>query len=325
MGIKKAKILDCTLRDGGYLNNWNFNNEFVQNYLRIMKQLNIEYVEIGFVNKDIKYRNNLVGKYRYLTNKNIEDISKELGQKVVVMVDFKELDMNRIQQLPKEYIKLLRIAFHKQDLKYAVDIGNQIEQLGIKVSLNAMATCNYSDDELEFLINNANVEYLYIADSYGSLLKNQLNNIFNKINKSNQKLGLHLHNNMQNALYNALEMDNKVELIDTTIYGMGRGAGNLQFENYLLQIKGYKSFNQLKDLFIFIVENVKNIYGIQFNKWGYDLDFLISGHLNIHPNYIVKMRDNGFILKDILIKLLNLKDHKILRYFSIEKYEKLVN
>lgn len=290
-------ILDCTLRDGGYINNWQFSDVFLMKYMQTITQLPIKFIEIGFVNNIGKYANKDVGEVRYLTKKKIEWFSsvKSDDQELVVMGDYGNVNIDLLKErLP---IGMVRIAFHKHDMQQALLLCKEIKQMGYAVSANAMAVTNYDEDELKELfqkVNEYELDYLYIADSYGSLSNKELHNLVVKFSSqlTTSKIGIHLHNNMNNAYSNyemVKDMNLPVEIADTTLFGMGRGAGNLQTELAMIQM-GISS-KPIIQLLSFIFECIKPLFSDKESNWSYELDYLLSGLLKIHPNYVVKMRE----------------------------------
>ena len=321
-------ILDCTLRDGGYINNWRFSDKFNKNFCDVLEKNNISYVEIGFINKTNKYKNKIVGDYRILTKEKINSFSK-YNFKTVVMADYTDINLDILKQ--KINIDLVRIAFHKKDCKNALEICNIVKNMGYKVSVNAMGVTNYSENELEYLfnyINKTNLDILYIADSYGSLHQEDIEKylIFldSKLNK-NCKIGFHLHNNMNNAygnyefLKNISKKFKRKIIVDTTMFGMGRGAGNLQTELVIMNKNKNIKFKNILDILIFIQDYIKPIYRISENYWSYDIDYLLSGYLKMHPNYIVKMRDLKISMKNRFFLIEKMIEKKIkYNYFDID-------
>lgn len=307
-----ASILDCTLRDGGYINNWRFNHDFLIAHKKCMNDLKIDYVEIGFINKQKEYNHDLVGKVRNLTADLIEKYygDSDTKFKVVVMGDFKDIDLTILSDdRCKSIINLVRIAFHKTEMQKALELCSIIKDMGYKVSANAMGVTNYSDNEIDLLlgeINNRQIDILYIADSYGSLNSKELIQILDRFSSglTSTKIGLHLHNNMNNAFsnYESVKTRSDVEIVDATLFGMGRGAGNLQTELVWLSQTKSDVKGELLELCYFIYDYIKPIDNVQ-NKWGYDLDYLFSGYLKAHPNYVSKMRDLEISMKDRLYLL----------------------
>jgi len=307
-------ILDCTLRDGGYINNWRYNTDFVNNINDVCNEL-VNYVEIGFINKTNNYKNQIVGKYRTLDLDEINSFSK-YNFKTVVMADFADINIDILKEKPN--IDLIRIAFHKKDLNEALKMCKTIKDYGYKVSVNAMAITNYEVSELEYLIdyiNEHNLDILYVADSYGSLHQDDIKYYFHLLDSQlNERcsMGFHLHNNMNNAYgnYEYLKMISSTSvtrniIVDTTMFGMGRGAGNLQSELVIINENKDIELNRVIKLLNFIQDYIKPIYKTNENSWGYELDYLLSGYVKMHPNYIVKMRDLDISMKN--------------RFFLIEK------
>ena len=326
------KILDCTLRDGGYINNWRFNNNFINSLCEVSDKNNINYIEIGFINKTNKYKNSIVGSNRLLTNDIINNFNK-YNFKTVVMADYLDINLDLLYKNIK--VDLIRIAFHKTDLINALDTCKLVKDLGYKVSVNAMAITNYNEDELDYLfnfINKHNLDILYIADSYGSLHQNDIKYYLNLYNKklNTASIGFHLHNNMNNAysnyeyIKNISNDINREIIIDTTMFGMGRGSGNLQTELVLIDKKNI-DLNKFIKLLEFIQDFIKPIYLKNENKWGYDLDYLLSGYFKMHPNYIIKMRDLNISMKNrfFLIKKITEKKYKY-NYFDKNIIENII-
>lgn len=305
-------ILDCTIRDGGYINNWRFDNEFVQDYLFLCNQLQVDFVEVGFMNKEDKYRNEIVGKYRCLTKEDIEHLYT-MNQNLVIMGDYSSINLEELKKIDPNKIKLVRVAFHKYQLHNAIECCNHIKSLGFSVSANVMATNNYTKDELHTVKDLCrNLDYVYIADSYGTMDPKDIESIYTIF--QDRKIGLHLHNNLQNAYTNYYYFKDKVDILDTTIFGMGRGAGNLPLE--LLVEDKY-------NILYFIEKYIKEIYETQ-NKWGYDTDYILSGSLKIHPNYVSQLRDLKINSKDRLNILKYIYEHIEYKYYNKDKLIHLV-
>tara|TARA_B100000787_G_scaffold60652_1_gene44282 strand:+ start:7112 stop:8125 length:1014 start_codon:yes stop_codon:yes gene_type:complete len=327
------QLLDCTLRDGGYINNWRFNDIFKDNYYKICDDI-LHYIEIGFINKTDKYKKGIVGNNRILTLSQINLISKYKFQPVV-MADFSDINLDILKE--KINVSLVRIAFHKNDLHEALKTCKEVKDLGYNISVNAMAITNYNMDELEYLFNFINengLDVLYIADSYGSLhqedIKEYLTLFDLKLNK-NCKIGFHLHNNLNNAYSNYEYLKNisgtfeRTIIVDSTMFGMGRGAGNLQTELVIVNENKNIQLKQLINILIFIQDNIKPLYKNDNNEWGYDLDYLLSGYLKMHPNYVVIMRDLQISMKNRFFLIEKIFESKSqYNYFNQEIINKLI-
>ena len=314
------------MRDGGYINNWNFTDDFAINYYNSLIESGFDFIELGFINKMDIYNSNICGKWRSIKN----DYLKFTNGKVSVMIDFSNNDIDLIPDINDSYIDMIRVAFHKYDLKNALKLCKKIKDKGYIVCANAMATFNYNDHELELLcklISDYNIDYVYIADSYGSLIPNDIDTIYHKLVNNfksyntffKYKIGIHLHNNKQNAFANALHcIKLNFDIIDSTVLGMGRGAGNLCSELLLSHLN-----KDILPILKFANKYVKPLFGN--NNWGYDLLYLISAHFNCHPNYISKLNDYNIndieliwnIIKDIF-------DNGFNNYFHKEYFDKII-
>ena len=284
-------ILDCLLRDGGIINNWRFSNNFVNDYLTLMDDLNIDFVEIGYISSDIN--DSFLSNIDLSKINNIYNINKTIKSKLCVMGDYGKFNLQDIpcNKLKTNPISLIRIAGPLNMLedinRHIIDIKNK----GYEVSINIMNSSHLNEDNIQFIINKLNSlsikpDYLYIADSFGALFPTDVKNILNKFTLiKDVKMGYHAHNNLQLAFSNTLEaVSNNVDIIDTTICGMGKGAGNLPLELYLLYLISKKNMNyRIHNLFNFIDKYfsfLKENY-----KWGYDTKYAITGTLNASSRY----------------------------------------
>ena len=301
--LKDIKFLDCTIRDGGYINKWNFTDECVKDCYKAVSEAGMDFIELGFRNVFEIYNNSLCGKWRYCPEELLKDMKDSYsGCKIAVMVDFKNSNIDNFLPVSESVVDLIRVAFHKDDMPKALYFCSQLKDLGYLVSANAMATVYYSEKDIQDiceLIAKYSIDYLYIADSYGSLnpktlkiIHDRILNSFNLLNYTEYKLGFHAHNNMQNGLATVLyAIDNGFDIIDSTIFGMGRGAGNICTEVLLSNlINNYDGVYGLLKILIFAEKHIVPLFG-EDNNWGYDLAYLISAHFSAHPNYISKLKD----------------------------------
>ncbi len=284
----KTKLLDCTIRDGGYINNWNFSDKFVNKLIKTLDN-SYDYIELGYINDNNIYKGIHGGKWRNLNLKTLQYESENI--KFALMCDNKTFK-NSLFTFKNDNIDLIRIAFHKHEIDDMIKNAIYLKKLGYKISLNAMGTITYSDDELKYLCKKYtenNFEYLYIADSYGGMYPNDIKKIQNKIieyTSNNVKIGFHAHNNLQNGINNVFFcIDNNFDIVDTTVLGMGRGVGNAQTELLLFKLQkcynNYEPYNIIK----FINEEMREIC---LKKKNY-LPYLISGYFNCHPSYVSKI------------------------------------
>ncbi len=332
------KTLDCTIRDGGYINKWRFDDTLVRDCYNSLSEAGIDYVEIGFNNNFEIYNNNLCGKWRYVNEELVRSVIPEKRAKIALMADYGKADIDNFIDKKDSLVDLVRVAFHRKDIDGALKYCHQLKEKGYEVSANAMATVHYTDEELNRLcrlVTEYQIDYLYIADSYGSLTPTILKTIHSKIMLQfsaidptfDYKLGFHAHNNMQNSLANAIYAETHgFDIIDSTIYGMGRGAGNLCteiFVSYLVNAgkTGYKLLPVIKcaDKHIVPLSNTRG------NMWGYSLLWLISAHFSCHPNYISKLKDYNITSVDVVWTIIQtLAGRGDQKLFKVEKLNQIL-
>jgi len=287
------KILDCTLRDGGYVNDWGFLNHQIINIVKSLEKSGVEVIECGYLNdrkghgcdstlfKDVDTFLSIVGEL-------------DTDAQKVVMINLGDFTIDALPKSDTNKIDGIRLAFHKKDLNEAIEYAKEVQKLGYKLYFQPMVTKNYTD--LEFLsliekVNKLNPYAFYIVDSFGSMTLNEFQKyiILSDSNlKSTISLGYHSHNNMQLAFSNAISMCNmnikRQIIVDSSIYGIGRGAGNLNTEliTDYLNTTYNKNYNTLP--LLEIIDTFLNSL-MQTNPWGFSPAQYLSASFNCHPNY----------------------------------------
>lgn len=289
------KILDCTLRDGGYYNNWDFSPLVVDAYLKAMADAKIDYVELGLRNFT---KQGFDGPFAYTTESFLNRLNLPLGPCYGVMVDAKTIlsyedgVQSAIESLfvdaKESKIELIRIAAHFHEVENCGDIVNILKAKGYKVGFNLMQA---GGKESKTLVEKSQIasgwgclDVLYFADSLGNMDNSEVMRICNALKKGwKGKIGIHTHNNMGKGVSNTLTaLDNGVTWLDATITGMGRGAGNAQTENLIASLESSK-YNALPiyDLVIRHFETMQKKSG-----WGSNLLYFLGAKNNVHPTYI---------------------------------------
>ena len=328
--LSTFKILDCTIRDGGYVNNWEFDKKLVREVYRALSKSGVEYVEIGFRGTEKYFDRNKFGLWRFTPEEHIREATDNIvGAKLALMADYGKIESEDFCEAKESVVDLVRIAVHKNNLKGAISLLEQIKEKGYDVSLNVMGYANYSENERKGLIGmlkNTELDYVCIADSYGSLIPDQIMPLFEPLlNIPDIKVGFHPHNSLQMAFANALEAIRcGVHIIDSTIYGMGRAAGNLPTEIIIsfLEKHGSDRYNSIPVL------NVIDSYFVSMhsgNKWGYQLPYMLSGMFQCHPDYAKSLIDHKeFTIEDIWKALNYIKQEETVG-FSRSHLDELIN
>ena len=328
--LPKFDILDCTIRDGGYINNWEFDKKLVREVYRALSKSGVEYVEIGFRGTEKYFDKNKYGRWRFTTEEHIREATDNIvGAKLALMADYGKVESDDFCEAKESVVNLVRIAVHKDNLKGAIDLLGKIKEKGYEVSLNVMGYANYSENERRYLVDLVKkvvLDYVCIADSYGSMFPDQIRPLFEPVLEiPDIKVGFHPHNNLQMAFANSLEAIRcGVHIIDSTIYGMGRAAGNLPTEIIIsfLEKHGSGRYNSIPVL------NVIDRYFVALqsgNKWGYQLPYMLSGMFQCHPNYAKSLIDyKEFTIEDIW-EALNLIKREDTVGFSKSHLDELIN
>lgn len=286
----EVKILDCTIRDGGYINDWHFDKKLVREIYRALSKSGVDIVEIGFRGTKKYFDKKKYGIWRFSEKEDIIEVIEGItGPKLALMADFGKIELSDFCDRKDSVIDLIRLAAHKDKTSEAIKLLENIKRKGYDVSLQAMGYSNYSPEERKDfveLLKKSDIDYAYVADSYGSIFPNQIKDLIDPLLELKHiKIGFHPHNSLQMAFANTLEAINcGVHIIDSSIFGMGRGAGNLPTEIIL----AYMERNKPDKFNVIPILNCIDRYFINMQKemnWGYQLPFMLSGLFQCHPFY----------------------------------------
>ncbi len=318
-------IIDCTLRDGGYYNNWDFPKNLVEDYIKSIASVGIKNIELGFRSlrsKDFK------GPCWYTTDSYLENLKINRKIHIGVMVNVSEILPGKIslrkkifklfKNSKKSKVKFVRLATHLEEIDYCIEACKILKKLGYKTCINLMQISEHSENSILNIckkINTVKPDVFYFADSLGSLMPNQIENIIKIIRKVwKGQIGIHSHDNIGRALQNSLEGINfGINWVDATVTGMGRGPGNTQTE-YLISELSNKS-NKIKSIFP-IIELIEKYFNKMKEKyqWGTNPYYFLSGKFGIHPTYIQEMLSLNYSRKELLAAIEQLKLSGASRY-----------
>jgi 4-hydroxy 2-oxovalerate aldolase len=312
---KKSDItlLDCTLRDGGYANNWMFGRDNIKEIVNLIGESNVEYIEIGFIRLD-EYNS------EQAQFNNMEQLSKLLyptNKKLAVVVEIGYgYPVSLFPIKSEKTATLVRVILWKRLQKECFKYCQELVEKGYEVCVQLTRTDQYTEDEFEKLIlmfNNLKLRGLYIVDTFGLFTKDMLLKYFyiaDNALANDIALGYHSHNNMQQAFSNSLcvaEVSRKHELmVDASILGMGRGAGNLNIEIFMqyLNDKHNKHYN-IEPILEAANDYIMPIY--EKTPWGYSIAYYLSAIYNVNPSYVGYIKDKGITVQqtELLFKKIN--------------------
>lgn len=301
------KILDCTLRDGGYYTNWDFERSLVNDYIDSFNQLPIDYLEIGYRSNPMT---SYLGEFFYCPLYLLKRIRGQSMKKLVVILNEKDVRAGDVEALLgpcREYLDMIRLAVDPANFLRAVELGKAVKALGYELSFNVMYMSNWSDypelmDNLQQLEGVA--DYLYMVDSFGGVYPEDVIRTIELIReKSDITLGFHGHNNLELGLINTLTaLENGVEIVDSTITGMGRGAGNLKTELLLtvLHARGkidfnYNALSKVTDAF----SELQRDY-----DWGTNLPYMVSGANSLPQKQVMEWVSKRFYSFNSILRAL---------------------
>ena len=291
------KVFDCTIRDGGLVNNYHFSDAFVKAHYETCVAAGVDYMEIG---KNVSPTVMSVDEYGPWNFCKEEDIRRIVGNndtdmKIAVMADIGRSLKEELIPKSESVVDMIRIATYIHQIPAAIELIEDAHAKGYETTVNIMAISKSFDDELDEVLaqlSKTNVDVIYIADSFGSFYPEQIKKLTEKYLKvaqeNGKKVGIHAHNNLQLAYANTLEaMIYGTSFLDVTISGLGRGAGNCPLELLIGFLKNpkYKLMPVLKFIEEFIVPLEKEL------DWGYSIPYMLTGQLNEHPRAAMKARD----------------------------------
>lgn len=311
--MKRIKLLDCTLRDGGYINEWNFGKKAIPDIIQKLGQAKIDLIEIGFLKK-IDYKESYP---LFSSNSQMTAVIKEKnpGTDYVGMIDVNDaLPIEMLGERVPDSIDAIRVIFKKDKIEEGFDYCKKVQELGYKLFVQPVDVTAYSDVEFVELINKFNIinpYAFYIVDTLGCLKrKNFLRLLYLADNNLSESitLGYHSHNNLQQALGNAeamAEMNTKRNIIlDACVFGMGRGAGNLNLELFAEYMNENFDTNYKIEPLLEIIDLYLNDIYIN-NFWGYSLPFYLSASNYCHPNYANYFAEKGTLTEKAFNEILH--------------------
>lgn len=311
--MRNVKILDCTLRDGGYINNWKFGKRVINDTVNNLKDAGIDIIECGFL-RSVEYEEDTSV---FSSVAQIESIitPKKENCMYVVMVELNKYQPELLDEYTGNSVDGIRLTFRKKEWEKAKIVSQEIIQKGYKLFIQPVGTCTYSDDELLHLIKDVNrlkPYAFYLVDTLGMLYRDDMRRFYYLINNHLDKeicIGFHSHNNLQMSFANAQELirlnQKRTIIVDTSVYGMGRGVGNLATELFV----DYINNNIEQRYSLFPILNIADKYLMPIyaqQRWGYDLPYFLSATVKCHPNYAAYLMRRQTLSIEKIMQLLSL-------------------
>ena len=293
---KEIRIVDCTVRDGGLMNHWQFSDEFVKAVYEANLEAGVDYMEIGYKSSERAFSRAEVGPWKFCDDKDIRRIvgDNNTNLKLSAMADIGRIDPEDIPPKSESVIDMIRVACYVHQSDKAIWLAEHCMDKGYEVTINLMAVSKVNEPELDQALDDfskSKVPVIYVVDSFGSMYSESIEYLVKKYQEAlpGKTIGIHAHNNMQLAMSNTItSIIHGANMLDATLLGMGRGAGNCPIEILIAFLKNPKY--RLLPLFKAIQEQV-----LPWNKkidWGYHIPYLITGALNTHPRNAISWMES---------------------------------
>ncbi len=286
------KVFDATIRDGGLVNNFFFTDEFVKALYLANLRAGVDYMEMGYLADTDVFKAEDFGDWKFCKEASLRRIvgNNETDLKLSVMADVGRTNLKR-DLLPKEesVIDMVRVATYINTMPAAIEMIEYAHSLGYETTCNIMAISKANTPDIEealALLAESHVDGVYIVDSYGSLFPEQIQKLtqlyVSAMEPVGKSVGIHAHNNQQMAFANTVEACTRgASFLDATVGSMGRGAGNCAMELLLGFLKNPK-YN-LSPILRFYEDYILKLRESGL-KWGYDIQYLLTGKMNLHPS-----------------------------------------
>jgi len=298
MFSEKIKVLDCTIRDGGLINNHDFDRRFVREVYKAVSAAGVDYMEMGYKNSKKLFSQKEYGLWKFCDDDEIKRIIDgiESKTKISVMTDVDRVDLEDVKPKSESPVDMVRTAAYVKDIDKSIYMANHFSEKGYETTINIMAISRDQGSELDEALyqieEECKADVVYIVDSFGALYQEpieRLVKLFKGILKT-KEVGFHGHNHQQLAFGNTIEaIIHDANYLDGTVYGIGRAAGNCPLELLIGFLKNPKfDIRPILDLisheFIPLREKI---------EWGYIIPYAIAGMMNEHPKAAMALRKSA--------------------------------
>ena len=288
-------LLDCTLRDGGYINDWAFGKDTLNSVFERLVSAGVDVIELGFLDARRPFDPDRSIMPDTGCMERIYGKVDKGGAMVVGMIDYGACPLENLQPCRDSYLDGIRVIFKKHRMAEALDFCKQVKALGYKVFIQAVSITSYSDEELLELaegVNRVGPFAMAMVDTYGLLHQSNLMHIFEALDANLDEkicMAYHAHNNFQLGYANGIEILNtgvkRDLLVDGSLYGMGKSAGNAPVELLAMYLnEGFGKGYDVSQLLEAIEVNILDIY--RKTPWGYNFFYFVAAANKCHPNYV---------------------------------------
>lgn len=292
----EIKVIDCTVRDGGLMNKWQFDDKFVRRVYDSLAKAGVDYMEIGYLSSEGMFSREEMGPWKFCAE---EDLKRIIGDgekkiKLSAMADIGRIDYDDIPPKSESSLDMIRVACYVHQVDAAIDLAHHCIDKGYETTINLMAVSTVGLRDLDEALGDlakSRVPIIYLVDSFGAFYSEDIEAMARRYMESlpGKTIGIHCHNNQQLAFANTISaIICGINYLDATLYGIGRGAGNCPLELLISFLKNPKF--KVRPL----IEAIEHEILPWSNKidWGYFIPYMITGVLNQHPRTAIAQMES---------------------------------
>lgn len=283
----EIKVIDCTVRDGGLMNKWQFDDDFVREVYQALTEAGVDYMEIGYLSSEKSFSRDEVGPWKFCAEADLQRIIGDSEKKIKfsAMADIGRIEYEDILPKSESSLDMIRVACYAHQVDAAIDLAHHCMDKGYETTINLMAVSTVGLRELDEALSDlasSRVPVIYLVDSFGGFYQEDIETLAKKYMEAlpGKTIGIHAHNNQQLAFANTISsVIAGINYLDATLYGIGRGAGNCPVELLLSFLKNPKF--KVRPLIQVIEKQI-----LPWRKkidWGYFIPYMVTGVLNQHP------------------------------------------
>jgi 4-hydroxy 2-oxovalerate aldolase len=293
----EIKVMDCSIRDGGLINQWQFSDDFVRATYKALCEAGVDYMEIGYKASKDQFDPSKFGKWRFCDDQDIRKVIDgiEPVTKLSCMVDIGRVNAKDLVPQQESPFSMIRIACYIKEIDKAIDLCNMVMDKGYETTVNIMAVSTNLEREIDEALNDLSktaIPIVYVVDSYGAMYSEDVTFLVKKYKDAlpGKTVGIHTHNNRQLAFSNTIQsIIDGANMLDASVFGIGRGPGNCCLE-LLLSFLQNPRYN-LRPVLQVIQERYLPLS--KEIEWGYIIPYMITGILNEHPRIAIACRDSA--------------------------------
>ncbi|UCE71872.1 MAG: aldolase catalytic domain-containing protein [Nitrospiraceae bacterium] len=283
----EIKVIDCSVRDGGLMNKWQFDDSFVCKVYSALTEAGVDYMEIGYLSSESSFSRDEVGPWKFCAEDDVKRIIGDSEKKIKLsaMADIGRIDYGDIPQMTDSSLDMIRVACYAHQVDAAIDLAHHCIDKGYETTINVMAVSTVGLRELDEALDDLSkcrVPVIYVVDSFGSFYSEDIESLARKYMERlpGKTIGIHCHNNQQLAFANTIAaIIAGINYLDGSLYGIGRGAGNCPLELLISFLKNPKF--KVRPLIEAIEDEI--LPWAEKIDWGYYIPYMITGTMNQHP------------------------------------------